>query len=196
MLAAGNLLASVAERAPAARVVVTGSAAEYGVVDAESNPVREDYPACPHTVYGVTKLLQTELSLFYGRRFGVDVVVARVFNLLGPGCIGTAVRRQRRAADPSSDRRLAGWSHRREPRRSQGLPQTGGCGRRAHHVDALRGEAGEIYNVGSGVPVRVCVMSSRPCSRKRAFLSVRFTSSRRIPAPAATFPSCTRMSPS
>jgi GDP-4-dehydro-6-deoxy-D-mannose reductase len=154
VLAAGNLLASVAERAPAARVLVTGSAAEYGVVDADSNPVREDYPACPHTVYGVTKLLQTELSLFYHRRFGTDVVIARVFNLLGPGAsarlfVGSVEQQIRGVLAGSRDGLTVGPL--------EGLRD---YLRPADAADALmtlmrRGEAGEIYNVGSGVPVGV-----------------------------------------
>jgi nucleoside-diphosphate-sugar epimerase len=154
LLAAGNLLASVAERAPAARVVVTGSAAEYGVVGADSNPVREDHPACPHTVYGATKLLQTELSLFYRRRFGVHVVVARVFNLLGPGAsarlfVGRVEQQIRGVLAGSQDGLTVGHL---EALRDYLTP--------AQAADALitlmhLGRPGEIYNVGSGVPVRV-----------------------------------------
>jgi nucleoside-diphosphate-sugar epimerase len=154
VLASGNLLASVAERAPAARVVVTGSAAEYGAVGADSNPVREDSPACPHTVYGATKLLQTELSLFYRRRFDVNVVVARVFNLLGPGAsarlfVGRVEQQIRRVLAGSQDGLTVGHL---EALRDYLTP--------AQAADALitlmhLGRPGEIYNVGSGVPVRV-----------------------------------------
>ena len=154
VLAAGNLLAWVADRAPAARVVVTGSAAEYGIVAAESNPVREDHPACPHTVYGVTKRLQTDLSLFYGQRFGVDVVVARVFNLLGPGAsarlfVGSVEQQIHRVIAGAQDCLTVG-----------NLDGLRDYLRPADAADALVtlmrfGQPGEIYNVGSGVPVRV-----------------------------------------
>jgi GDP-4-dehydro-6-deoxy-D-mannose reductase len=154
VLAAGNLLAAVAERAPATRVVVTGSAAEYGVVAAASNPVPEDHPASPCTVYGVTKLLQTDLSLFYGRRFGIQVVVARVFNLLGPGAspllfVGNVEQQISRVLAGSQDGLTLGH-----------LDGLRDYLRPSDAADALitlmrTGRPGEIYNVGSGVPIRI-----------------------------------------
>ena len=63
------------------RVVVLGSAAEYGVVQANDNPVSEEFRCKPVSVYGMTKLIQTDISSFYHREKGIDVVVARVFNL-------------------------------------------------------------------------------------------------------------------
>jgi GDP-4-dehydro-6-deoxy-D-mannose reductase len=154
VLAAGNLLGWVADRSPATRVVVTGSAAEYGVVTADSNPVREDHPTRPHTVYGVTKLLQTDVSLFHHRRFGVNVMVARVFNLLGPGAsprllVGSVEQQIHRVLDGSSECVTVGNL---DGVRDYLAP--------AHAAAALLtlmrlGQPGEIYNVGSGVPVRV-----------------------------------------
>ncbi len=64
------------------RVVLIGSAAEYGVVQPEENPISEDHSLNPVSVYGLTKAWQSQLAGFYAKR-GVDVVVARVFNLKG-----------------------------------------------------------------------------------------------------------------
>lgn len=66
------------------RVLLIGSAAEYGVIEADENPVSEDHALNPVSVYGLTKVWQTQLAGFYSRH-GVDVVVARVFNLKGKG---------------------------------------------------------------------------------------------------------------
>ena len=66
------------------RVLLVGSAAEYGVIEAEENPISEDHALNPVSVYGLTKVWQTQLAGFYSRH-GVDVVVARVFNLKGKG---------------------------------------------------------------------------------------------------------------
>lgn len=65
------------------RVLLIGSAAEYGVVRPEENPIREDHVLNPVSIYGLTKAWQTQLAGLYTSR-GVDVVVARVFNLDGP----------------------------------------------------------------------------------------------------------------
>jgi GDP-4-dehydro-6-deoxy-D-mannose reductase len=66
------------------RVLLVGSAAEYGVVRPEENPIREDHVLNPVSIYGLSKAWQTQLAGFYASQ-GMDVVVARVFNLDGPG---------------------------------------------------------------------------------------------------------------
>lgn len=64
------------------RVMLVGSAAEYGPVLADENPINENRVLRPVSVYGLTKAWQTELAYLHASR-GVDVVVARVFNLIG-----------------------------------------------------------------------------------------------------------------
>jgi len=64
------------------RVLLIGSAAEYGVIEPDENPISEDHGLNPVSVYGLTKVWQTQLAGFYSKQ-GVDVVVARVFNLKG-----------------------------------------------------------------------------------------------------------------
>ena len=66
------------------RVLLIGSAAEYGVIEADESPVSEEHDLNPVSVYGLTKVWQTQLAGFYSKR-GVDVVVARIFNLKGRG---------------------------------------------------------------------------------------------------------------
>ena len=78
------LLDALLARGSATRVLLIGSAAEYGVVEPEQNPLREDCVLRPVSVYGMTKAWQTQLASLYAAR-GADVAVARVFNLDGPG---------------------------------------------------------------------------------------------------------------
>ncbi len=66
-----------------ARVVLSGSAAELGPVDASRLPVNESYPCDPVTAYGRSKWLATVGGL--SERAPLDVMVARVFNPIGPG---------------------------------------------------------------------------------------------------------------
>jgi GDP-4-dehydro-6-deoxy-D-mannose reductase len=66
------------------RVLVFGSAAEYGPVPPERLPIREDEPCAPATAYGRSKLRQTGLALAASAE-GFPVVVLRPFNMLGPG---------------------------------------------------------------------------------------------------------------
>lgn len=78
-----NLLAAVAAEAPEARVVVTGSAAEYGAVPADELPVVEDRAPSPLSHYGLSKTWQTACALYHANT-DVDVTVGRIFQMLGP----------------------------------------------------------------------------------------------------------------
>lgn len=82
--ASRHLLDVVRQSASRTRVLLVGSAAEYGVVQPEENPIREDRVLRPVSINGLTKAWQTQLAGLYASR-GVDVVVARIFNLDGPG---------------------------------------------------------------------------------------------------------------
>jgi GDP-4-dehydro-6-deoxy-D-mannose reductase len=64
------------------RVVVAGSAAEYG--DLGATPIPEQAREVPTSKYGVAKLAQTRLVMLE-RRGGLDATVARLFNVMGPG---------------------------------------------------------------------------------------------------------------
>lgn len=79
-----HLLDAVQQSKGCMRVLLIGSAAEYGVVRPEENPIREDRVLRPVSINGLIKAWQTQLAGLYASR-GVDVVVARIFNLDGPG---------------------------------------------------------------------------------------------------------------
>jgi GDP-4-dehydro-6-deoxy-D-mannose reductase len=78
------LLNTVQKSGLTMRMLLVGSAAEYGVVQPEENPIREDHALNPVSIYGLSKAWQTQLAGLYASQ-GVDVVVARVFNLNGKG---------------------------------------------------------------------------------------------------------------
>jgi NDP-hexose 4-ketoreductase len=83
VVAVSQLLRAMAQAVPKARLVHIGSAAEYGLVEAGAR-VQESAAPCPVGAYGVTKLAGTQLVLA-ARADGLDAVVLRVFNLIGPG---------------------------------------------------------------------------------------------------------------
>lgn len=81
--ASRHILETIQQSGLHTRILLTGSAAEYGVIQPEENPVSEAHALHPVSVYGLTKAWQTQLAGYHAMR-GVDVVVARVFNLDGP----------------------------------------------------------------------------------------------------------------
>lgn len=65
--------------------VCAGSATEYGSALADGIPITETTPCLPVSNYGTTKLAQTRAALNFAARTGVPVLIARIFNPIGPG---------------------------------------------------------------------------------------------------------------
>lgn len=66
-------------------VLVLGSGDSYGDAGQPGEPLREDLMLRPVTVYGLSKACQELAAHTYRRAHGVRTVVARGFNLIGPG---------------------------------------------------------------------------------------------------------------
>ena len=135
------------------RILLVGSAAEYGVLMPEENPVSEDHVLNPVSVYGITKAWQTQLAGLYAGR-GVDVVVARVFNLKGENLSEDLFVGRLRS---QIDNVLSG---------QQSVIELGPLTAYRDYIaieDAAKqiftvaslGEAGNVYNIGSGKPVQM-----------------------------------------
>lgn len=63
------------------RVIIPGSAAEYGNIETKNKIVENCLPK-PMGWYGFVKLLQTQLGVFYAQQ-DFDVVIVRMFNVSG-----------------------------------------------------------------------------------------------------------------
>jgi len=70
------------------RIIIPGTAAEYGEVDSKTKLIKENVVPDPASWYGFVKYMQTSLGLMYARN-GFDVVIARMFNILGAGTPST-----------------------------------------------------------------------------------------------------------
>ena len=70
---------------PGTRVVFAGSAQVYGHVPEEEQPVREDHPLRPLNAYAATKAAAEMAVVQFTLSGRVRGVVARSFNLTGPG---------------------------------------------------------------------------------------------------------------
>jgi len=77
-----NLLDAVRRQAPQARVVFISSAEVYDPF--QSDAMSEDQAPAPASVYGATKAAGEGFVRAYGRTFGLDGVMLRPFNHIGP----------------------------------------------------------------------------------------------------------------
>jgi GDP-4-dehydro-6-deoxy-D-mannose reductase len=66
-------------------LLVVGSAEEYGPVDPQDLPLREDAPLLPASPYAASKAAQGLLAAEYARGLGLPVVRTRTFHHTGPG---------------------------------------------------------------------------------------------------------------
>jgi GDP-4-dehydro-6-deoxy-D-mannose reductase len=144
-----NLLDVMVSMKLTGRLLLVGSAAEYGLVNVDDLPVRETQLLNPVSMYGLTKVYQSVLMRTYRNLYDLDVVMVRPFNLIGKGISENLFpgRLQRSIEDLKAGKikRI----------------KTGSLNARRDYIyidDALvyyqlvmdRGIAGETYNIGSG----------------------------------------------
>jgi GDP-4-dehydro-6-deoxy-D-mannose reductase len=152
-LGALRLLKTLTEARSNVRVLVVGSAEQYGAHPAAAGSLTESAAQRPHSVYAVSKAAQELIALQAFRGSGLPVICTRSFNHSGPGHPPTYL--------------LPSLVDRARP-----LPKTGGTlpmGNVAPVRDYLhvkdvvaayallleRGTPGEVYNVSSGSGVSV-----------------------------------------
>ena len=78
-----NLLNAVRAAQIRPRIVITGSSAEYRATDDET-PINEDHHLEPSSPYGVSKLAVTHLGRLFAKHYGMQILRARPFFLIGP----------------------------------------------------------------------------------------------------------------
>ena len=165
-----SLLEAVKAYVPKCRVMLMGSAAEYGFILPEENPVSEDHALNPLTAYGLSKSIQSEVAKFFGRQ-GMDVIVCRIFNLEGDNIsphlfIG---RLQKEIQEVLCQKKLH--------------IELGSLNAIRDYIDlegaslqlvdiAQLGKSGEIYNVASGIPITMLELMKKYLSKYNLPVSI------------------------
>jgi GDP-4-dehydro-6-deoxy-D-mannose reductase len=150
-----NLLEAVVGCGLRPRILVVGSADEYGRMDASGEPIDESRPLRPDSPYSVSKVGQDLLGLQYFLSYGLPVVRVRPFNHIGP-------RQSRKFVAAGFAAQIAAIEA------GQQLPvmQVGNLAARRDFTDVRdmvrayamvleQGQAGEVYNIGSGESRRI-----------------------------------------
>jgi GDP-4-dehydro-6-deoxy-D-mannose reductase len=150
-----NLLAALVKQKPMPRVVVVGSADEYGRPVGRARRLDEATPLRPLTPYGVSKVTQDLLALQYHLSHGLAAIRMRPFNHAGP-------RQAPHFAIASFAQQIARIELGKQPP----ILKVGNLEARRDFTDvrdivrayllaAEKGKPGEVYNIGSGTAPRL-----------------------------------------
>lgn len=154
VLGAVNLFEAVRAEYPTAKIVVIGSSEEYGDID-YSAPVKETVTPNPKNIYALTKRTQEELARIYCQAYGLNIVLTRSFNHIGPKQLPQFV-----VADFCSqvakiekgiqipEIKVGNLAAKRDFTDVRDVVN-------AYVLLSEKGIKGEIYNVGSGVSVEI-----------------------------------------
>ncbi len=150
VIAAVNLLEAVRELKTEPRIVLVGSSDQYGHLGKAGERVTEKNICRPTSPYAVSKLAQEEMAGVYANCYGMRICMTRSFNhggagqkegFLIPDFAAGIVRIEKGI---SSMLKVGNLSSRRDFTHVRDVV-------RAYRLLAEQGQAGEIYNVGSGV---------------------------------------------
>ena len=150
-----NVIQSVLKERPQARLLVVGSAYEYGLVRPEENPIDENVPLRPMDPYAVSKVAQDLFGYQYSLSHRLQAVRVRAFNHTGP-----------RQSDDFVASRFARQIAEIEAGTKEPVLTVGNLTAvrdftdvrdvvQAYFLAATKGQPGEVYNVGSGQGHRI-----------------------------------------
>lgn len=150
-----NVLDAIRDLDYQPRVLLIGSGEEYGYVKPEEVPIPEDNVLRPGNVYAATKACQNMLGKIYSQAYGMDVMMVRAFNHVGPSQAPLFVVADfcKQAAEIEKGLRdpvihVGNLSARRDFSDVRDVV-------RAYTLLMEHGAAGETYNVGSGKAIAI-----------------------------------------
>ena len=80
-----NIIESVRLHNINCKILSVGSSEEYGIVEENNLPLRENYRTMPTSPYAVARVSQENLAMIYSKGFHLNIVCTRSFNHVGPG---------------------------------------------------------------------------------------------------------------
>lgn len=150
-----NVLDAVRELEKKPRVLLIGSGEEYGHVLSKEIPIGEENVLRPGNIYAATKACQGMIGRIYANAYGLDVIMVRAFNHIGPGQSPVFVASDfcKQVAEIEAGLRepvirVGNLSARRDFTDVRDVV-------RAYGLLMEKGRRGELYNVGSGKAVAI-----------------------------------------
>lgn len=149
-----NLLEALAQNKSRAKVLVIGSADEYGKISEKDLPTDEATPISPLSPYAVSKVAQDFLGFLFFLHHKLHVVRVRPFNHIGPrqspsfviAAFASRIAQLEKAGGGTMNvGNLESWRDFTDVRDMV----------RAYYLALERGQPGEVYNLGSGKVVKI-----------------------------------------
>ena len=145
-----NLLEEIRARDIKPKILIVGSADEYGLAKPEDNPLSENQPLLPVSPYGLSKLAQDLMGYVYYKSFNLPIVRVRPFNHIGP-------RQSPQFVVPAFAKQIA----EAEANLAEPVVRVGNLSAKRDFTDVRdmvkaywlalqKGDLGEVYNLGSG----------------------------------------------
>lgn len=177
-----NLFEAVRKYKVPARIQVACSSEEYGFVQPEETPIRESNPLRPLSPYGVSKVAQDLLAYQYHRSYGLYTVRTRTFNHEGP-------RRGESFVLSNFAKQIAEIEKGLKPP----VLEVGNLEAIRDFTDVRdivvayrlaleHGEPGQVYNIGSGQPIRIKDALTKLLNLTTAVIEVKQDPSRMRPS--------------
>lgn len=151
-----NLLEVIRKYGLNTRILSIGSSEEYGNVAPEETPLTEMSPLRPLSPYAVARVAQEMLSKLYADSFGIDIVITRSFNHIGPGqrdvfVVASFIRRILEAKLSGEDMMTMKTGDLRIVRDFLDVRDVV----KAYYLLLKKGRKGEVYNICSGIPTQL-----------------------------------------
>jgi GDP-4-dehydro-6-deoxy-D-mannose reductase len=145
-----NLLEALRVTSPHARIMITGSSEQYGLVQPENIPIDEETPFRPNNPYAVSKVAQDILALQHYLSYGQQTIRVRPFNHIGPGqsehFVTAAFARQVALIEAGQQEPIIYVGNLEAERDFTDVRDMV----RAYHLAVTMGEPGDVYNIGYG----------------------------------------------
>jgi len=177
-----GLLQAIVGEGLSPRVLIVGSADEYGLVGTEDLPIDENTPLRPLSPYAVSKIAQDYLGYQYHLSRGLDVVRVRAFNHIGPrqrpGFVVPDFASKIALIEAGLQEpvlRVGNLAARRDFTDVRDVA-------RAYHLALAKGVAGEVYNIGSSRSYAIGEVLDRLLTMSRTPVRVEVDPSRMRPS--------------
>ena len=188
-----NLFEAILSLGLSPKIQVAGSSEEYGLVNSDEVPMREENPLRPLSPYAVSKVAQDFLAWQYFKSYGLRTVRTRGFNHTGPRrgevFICSNFAKQIAEIEKKKKEPVIFVGNLEAKRDFTDVRDTV----RAYWLSLEKGEEGEVYNIGKGKTCSMKEVLDILLSKSKVHVKIEVDSKRLRPSDVPVLLSdCTR----